>query len=127
VAAEALARNIPAFSRFRRSGELHYGRSTSGFEVDFILINAVAIGVKAKSVISPQDLKGLRALKEEEKMSRYLLVCLESVPRQVDFVEVKRKLGGNVNLANHLAGLKATRGYLFGGTSEGKGRSIGKT
>ncbi len=65
------------------SGEtLSYWRSTSGFEVDFIIGDHTAVEVKAKESVSPQDLKSLRALAEEKKLKRYLCVCLEPRPRK---------------------------------------------
>ncbi len=65
------------------SGEtLSYWRSTSGFEVDFILGDHTAVEVKAKETVSPQDLKSLRALAEEKKLKRYLCVCLEPRARK---------------------------------------------
>jgi uncharacterized protein len=71
------------------SGEpLHYWRSTSGFEVDFILGEHTAVEVKAKANVSPQDLKSLRALAEEQKLKRYLCVSLEPRAREVDGVTI---------------------------------------
>ena len=71
------------------SGEdLRYWRSTSGFEVDFILGDHTAIEVKYKANVGPGDLKALRALAEEEKLRRYLCVCLEPRRRRVGGVEV---------------------------------------
>ena len=71
------------------SGEpVNYWRSTSGFEVDFILGNHTAIEVKAKDTVSPQDLKSLRALAEERKLKRYLCVSLERRRRTVGGVVV---------------------------------------
>ena len=59
------------------SGEsLSYWRSTSGFEVDFILGDHTAVEVKAKENVSAHDLKSLRALAEEKKLKRYLCVSL---------------------------------------------------
>jgi len=55
---------------------LNYWRSLSGFEVDFILNDQVAIEVKAKDNISDRDLKGLRALKEENILGKYIVVGL---------------------------------------------------
>jgi predicted AAA+ superfamily ATPase len=67
------------------SGEpLRYWRSTSGFEVDFILGDHTAVEVKAKETVSPQDVKSLRALAEERKLKRYVCVSLEARPRRVD-------------------------------------------
>jgi predicted AAA+ superfamily ATPase len=71
------------------SGEsLHYWRSTSGFEVDFILGDHIAIEVKAKENVSPQDLKSLRALAEENRLKRYLCVSLEPRTRRIDGVTI---------------------------------------
>jgi uncharacterized protein len=63
---------------------LHYWRSTTGFEVDFILDNQIAIEVKAKNQVSTKDLKGLRALAEENAMKVYLVVSMESTARKTD-------------------------------------------
>ena len=71
------------------SGEpLAYWRTTSGFEVDFILGDHTAIEVKAKKNVSPHDLKSLRVLAEEKQFKRYLCVCLEPRARTVDGVTV---------------------------------------
>jgi len=72
-----------------QSGEpLSYWRSTSGFEVDFILGDHTAIEVKARENITPQDLKSLRALAEEKKLKRYLCVSLEPRRRQIEGVVI---------------------------------------
>jgi predicted AAA+ superfamily ATPase len=60
---------------------LHYWRTTTGIEVDFVLGNRVAIEVKAKSQIHDQDCKGLLAI-EEEGISLLYLVCLETKARK---------------------------------------------
>ena len=66
------------------SGEpISFWRSTSGFEVDFILGDHTAIEVKAGANLSPQDLKPLVALAEEKKLKRYLCVSLEPRPRHL--------------------------------------------
>lgn len=56
---------------------LSYWRSISGFEVDFILMEKVAIETKTTRRHTARDLKGLKALKEEGLFSRYILVCNE--------------------------------------------------
>jgi predicted AAA+ superfamily ATPase len=69
------------------SGEpLSYWRSTSGFEVDFIIGDHTAVEVKAKENISFQDIKSLKALAEETKLKHYLCVSLE--PRQRKLADV---------------------------------------
>ncbi|HAZ14963.1 MAG: hypothetical protein A2X86_21535 [Bdellovibrionales bacterium GWA2_49_15] len=70
--------------------ELTYWRSTSGFEVDFILNDEIAIEVKAKKIIAERDLRSLRAIAEEAPMRRHLMVCLEPVSRKVDRIEILR-------------------------------------
>jgi len=68
-----------------RSGEpLSYWRSTSGFEVDFILGDHTAVEVKAKPNVSAGDLKSLRALAQEDKLKRFVCVSLEPRPRRLD-------------------------------------------
>ena len=67
---------------------IRYWRSTSGFEVDFILGDHTAIEVKAKENVSGQDLRSLRALAEEKRLERYLCVSLEPRRREVQNVTV---------------------------------------
>jgi predicted AAA+ superfamily ATPase len=67
------------------SGEpLSFWRSTSGFEVDFIIGDHTAVEIKAKENVSQQDLKSLRALAEEKKLKHYLCVSLEKRQRKVE-------------------------------------------
>ena len=71
------------------SGEsLSYWRSTSGFEVDFILGDHTAVEVKAKENVSAHDLKSLRALAEEKKLKRYLCVSLGPRRRNLENVTI---------------------------------------
>lgn len=62
---------------------LSYWRSTSGFEVDFIINDHTAIEVKAKENLSLTDIKSLRALAEEKKLRRYLCISLEPRMRKI--------------------------------------------
>ena len=62
---------------------LSYWRSTSGFEVDFIIGDHTAIEVKAKQNLSPADLKSLNALAEEKRLKRYLCVSMEPRRRRI--------------------------------------------
>jgi predicted AAA+ superfamily ATPase len=71
------------------SGEsLGYWRSKSGFEVDFILGDHTAVEVKAKENVSPQDLRSLRALGEENVVKRQICVSLEPRPRKIGEISV---------------------------------------
>lgn len=56
---------------------LTYWRSRSQLEVDFVVGDAVAIEVKAKSLVSARDYRGLLALAEEVPLRRKLVVCHE--------------------------------------------------
>lgn len=71
------------------SGEgLSYWRSTSGFEVDFIIGDHTAVEVKAKENVSSQDVKSLIALAEEKGLKRYICVSLEPRMRKFQGVTV---------------------------------------
>jgi predicted AAA+ superfamily ATPase len=86
------------------SGEpLSYWRSTSGFEVDFIIGDHTAVEVKAKQTIASSDLKSLHALAEENKLKRYLCVSLETRRRRV----------GEVTILPYLEFLDSLWGGLF--------------
>lgn len=67
---------------------LAYWRSTSGYEVDFVIDDQVAIEVNAAEHAQERHLRGLRALREEGIFRRYILVCRESGPRLVDGIEI---------------------------------------
>lgn len=69
-------------------GELKYWRSTSDFEVDFILNESIAIECKGSDRILADDIKGLRALGEEKKMKKKIVVSMESKPRNIGDIEV---------------------------------------
>ena len=67
---------------------LTFWRSTSGFEVDFIIGDHTAVEVKAKENVSSSDLKPLRMLEEEKRLKRYLCVSLETQRRRVGHITV---------------------------------------
>ena len=64
-----------------------YWRSKSQFEVDFV-VGELAVEVKAKKAVSHRDLRGLRALREENRLSHYVLVSLEPMARRVDGIDI---------------------------------------
>lgn len=66
----------------------NFWRSTSGFEVDFLLNGEIAIEIKAANKISVKHQKGLKALKEEGFIKRSIIVCREIRPRIVDGIEI---------------------------------------
>lgn len=83
-----LMHELRAYCDYRSGDKLSYWRSTSGFEVDFILGDHTAIEVKAARNISGADLRSLRALAEERKLKRYVCVSLESRARTVEGVTI---------------------------------------
>ena len=66
----------------------NYWRSTSGFEVDFLLNGEIAIEVKSSTLITAKHLKGLKALREEGFISRSIIISREQRPRIVEEIEI---------------------------------------
>ena len=63
---------------------LHYWRTASGFEVDFILGDMeVAIEIKSSQRVHETDTKSLLALAEAHSVKKLLLVSFESEPRRL--------------------------------------------
>ena len=83
-----LAHELKAFLDYENMGELYYWRSKSGYEVDFIINDTLAIEVKAKSNVTRRDLRGIIALKEEKKLAHYVVLSLEKRPRIVNGVHI---------------------------------------
>ena len=67
---------------------LCYWRSTSQFEVDFVipLSAKTAIGIEVKSARNPvkRDFKGLLALEEDIKLERKIVICGADVKRKLE-------------------------------------------
>lgn len=64
---------------------VHFWRTKSGLEVDFILGDAqVAIEVKGSSRVEPRDVRGLKAFVEDHSPSRAVVVCNEPRARKMD-------------------------------------------
>ena len=72
-----IMQELVAYRSYKLIDNLHYWRSKSNFEVDFVLDEKIAIEVKAKEHISEHDLKGIRAFKEENLMKNYIVVSLQ--------------------------------------------------
>jgi len=84
---------------------LHYWRTSTGLEVDFILGDMeVAIEVKSSKRVHEMDCKSLLDLAEEHKVKRLLLISFESEPKIInDTIEclpwdlfLKRLWAGNI-------------------------------
>ncbi|MBI5500001.1 MAG: ATP-binding protein [Deltaproteobacteria bacterium] len=69
--------------------ELRFWRTSTGQEVDFILGDMrAAVEVKAGARVHDGDLRALRALGEEHRVRRKLVVCREREPRRVGDIEI---------------------------------------
>jgi uncharacterized protein len=83
-----LMHELISYSDYVSQEPLSYWRSTTGFEVDFIIGDHTAIEVKAKENVAAQELKPLRVLAEEKQLKRYLCVSLEPRARKIDGISV---------------------------------------
>jgi predicted AAA+ superfamily ATPase len=79
---------LSTFIDYTEPVPLAYWRSTSNFEVDFVLADTTAIEVKAKEPVGDRDLRGLRALREEALLKHYVVVSLDPRPRTVDGIRI---------------------------------------
>lgn len=68
----------------RIDAPMHYWRTHSQLEVDFLIGDGIAIEAKAGSRIVAPQLKGLKALSEETSLKRRICVCREEFPRKDD-------------------------------------------
>ena len=76
-------------SYFRKNLTINYWRSTSQMEVDLIIGEKTAIEIKATSLVQDKHLRGIRALKEEGLMEKYLVVSLdENIRKTKDNIKI---------------------------------------
>lgn len=79
---------LKTFVDYHSGGSLCYWRSKSRQEVDFILNDVIAIEVKGKALVANKDLRGIKALKEENILQAYYVVCLEAPTRYIDDIVI---------------------------------------
>ncbi|HYN03872.1 MAG TPA: AAA family ATPase [Vicinamibacteria bacterium] len=81
---------ILAHRSYRELGYgVHFWRTKSGLEVDFVLGDGeVAVEVKGTSRADPSDFRSLRAFVEDNRPRRAILVSNERAPRLVEGIEV---------------------------------------
>lgn len=65
----------------RKHFDMTYWRSTSHAEVDLIIDEKVAIEIKSTELVQDKHLKGLRTLKEEKLIGKYIVVSLDTEER----------------------------------------------
>jgi len=69
--------------------EITYWRTSTGYEVDFILDDKqVALEIKSSRMVHDIDLKSLKALREDGQIKHSVIVCQESYPRKLDGVKI---------------------------------------
>lgn len=79
-----LAHELKLYLNYKRKKlPLTFWRSTSDFEVDFLIGDQAAIEVKATSRTSDRHLRGLSALAEEQIFKKYYLVTQDPISRIV--------------------------------------------
>ena len=68
-----------------RDDPLSFWRTSSGFEVDLIVGDmALAVETKSTREVRAEDLRGLRALRQERKVGRSIVVCRAATPRRTE-------------------------------------------
>jgi predicted AAA+ superfamily ATPase len=92
-----LMHELTSYCDYISGDRLSYWRSSSGFEVDFIIGDHTALEVKAKENLSSNDFKSLRMLAEERKLKRYICVSME--PR--------RRKAGNIAILPYMEFLES--------------------
>jgi len=71
---------IRAYLSYKRiKHQLSYWRSVHGYEVDFLIGTNTAVEIKASQKTVKRDLKGLKALEEENIFKNYILVSQDPV------------------------------------------------
>jgi uncharacterized protein len=79
---------IRAYLSYRRIDKtLSYWQSTSGFEVDIIIGNDVAIETKSAKEVRTRHFKTLRLFSEENLVTRYILVSRDKLKQKQDGIE----------------------------------------
>ena len=67
---------------------LQYWRSVSGFEVDCVVGDRLALEFKSTDAVTERHLRGLKALREEGLVRDYGVVSLDPEPRRIDGIAV---------------------------------------
>ncbi|MCK5735829.1 MAG: ATP-binding protein, partial [Spirochaetaceae bacterium] len=67
---------------------LSFWRSKSGYEVDFLIGDEIAIEVKGTDKVSAKHLKGLKALSEDISLKHKIVVSLDPAPRKMGNIRI---------------------------------------
>jgi len=77
-----------AFSDYTRPLGLSFWRAATHCEVDLIIDDCIALEIKGKPQVGPDDLKGLKAIAEEGRFKRFICVSLDKRPRKAGKIEI---------------------------------------
>lgn len=78
-----IAMELRCYLSYRRiKKELAFWRTQNGVEVDFLIGDDTAIEVKSTTKVLDKNLKGLRALMEENLIRQFILVSFDEVERE---------------------------------------------
>ncbi len=84
-----ILQEIRAYLSYRRKeSPLQYWRSTSGFEVDCVVGNDLALEIKSTTHSNESHIKGLKALREEGLVKQFFLVTQDSEERTMEKIRV---------------------------------------
>lgn len=72
----------------RRDEQLSFWRTHTGFEVDCLVGEKLAVEVKSTDLVQDRHLKSLRALREEGLIERYAIVSRDESERIVDGISI---------------------------------------
>lgn len=80
---------IAACLSYRRDKRpLSFWRSASGYEVDFLIGDEMAVEVKGTENVSEKHLTGLKALSEEIPLKRKIVVSMDRAPRRIGTIDI---------------------------------------
>ena len=80
---------LRAYLSYQRSyDELTFWRSQSGFEVDAIIGNKLAIEIKSTNLVQNKHLKNIKKLREEGLIKNYCIISRDSEKRIIDGITV---------------------------------------
>ena len=83
-----IAMELRAYISYKRTkNPLRFWRSTSQFEVDFILNEKIAIEVKSTKKVTAEHHKGLKAIQEENQFKRYIIVSQDKIETKKNNIE----------------------------------------
>lgn len=71
-----------------RQVKVNFWRSVDRHEVDYVLNDRVAIEVKHTNQVTERDLKGLKAISDNHKWKRKIVISQDTEPRYIDDIEV---------------------------------------